>query len=98
MASSVSSVVKSGSPKRLKSIKGLLITCDPPLKQYLLRLNEEAPAGFKFVTRDLDECHLFVSGVKFPPQFNSTEQWLKYEVQQWQRKYTFVEEDARVDD
>lgn len=41
--------------------KGILVECDPPMKQYLLHLDEANALGKKFILQDLDETHLFVS-------------------------------------
>lgn len=48
-------------------IKGILIKCDPVMKQFLLHLDETMKLGSKFVLVDLDECHLFVQ----PEVYNS---------------------------
>jgi len=43
-------------------IKGVLIECDPAMKQYLLHLDEKNLLGNqKFILQDLDETHLFVA-------------------------------------
>ncbi|EDO33999.1 predicted protein [Nematostella vectensis] len=42
-------------------LKGVLIDCDPAVKQFLLHLDEHNVLGKKFVIEDLDETHLFVS-------------------------------------
>eukprot|EP00891_Asterochloris_glomerata_P005182 jgi/Astpho2/5182/fgenesh1_pg.00074_%23_16_t len=39
---------------------GALIKCDIPLKQFILRLNEDKPQSEKFVIADLDDTHIFV--------------------------------------
>ncbi len=41
--------------------KGVLIECDPAMKQFLLHLDEKLILGTKFVVQDLDETHLFVA-------------------------------------
>ena len=41
--------------------KGVLITCDPAMKQLLLHLDEKMLLGSKFILEDLDETHLFIS-------------------------------------
>lgn len=41
--------------------KGVLVECDPAVKQFLLHLDEKMILGKKFVIDDLDETHLFVS-------------------------------------
>ena len=87
---------KSNATPNVKAHRGLLITCDGALKQFLLRLNEQSAQ--KFVMRDLDESHLFINSTRFPPQFNNVQSWLKHEVAEWNKKYTYVEESAKVDD
>jgi len=41
--------------------KGVLVECDPAMKQFLLYLDETLQLGKKFVLNDLDENHLFIS-------------------------------------
>ncbi|VDL61952.1 unnamed protein product [Hymenolepis diminuta] len=41
-------------------IKGVLIKCDPAMKQFLCHLSDNLVLGTQFVLSDLDECHLFV--------------------------------------
>jgi TFIIH basal transcription factor complex TTD-A subunit len=38
-------------------VPGTLITCDPPVKQIILRINEDGP---RCVIEDLDDTHLLV--------------------------------------
>ena len=40
--------------------KGILIECDPQMKQFLLHLDESNALGSKFILQDLDATHLFV--------------------------------------
>lgn len=42
-------------------LKGILIKCDPVMKQLLLHLDETLALGSKFVLANLDDCHLFVA-------------------------------------
>lgn len=42
-------------------IKGVLVECDPAMKQFLLHLDEKQAFGRKFIFLDLDETHLFIS-------------------------------------
>lgn len=42
-------------------IKGVLVTCDPAMKQFLLHLDEKMALGSRFITQDLDDTHLFIS-------------------------------------
>lgn len=40
--------------------KGVLLTCDPAMKQFLLYLDDKNELGQKFIIADLDDNHLFV--------------------------------------
>ena len=40
--------------------KGILITCDPAMKQLILFLQESNEFGHHFIIEDLDEEHLFI--------------------------------------
>ncbi|XP_078658632.1 general transcription factor IIH subunit 5-like [Branchiostoma floridae x Branchiostoma belcheri] len=42
-------------------LKGVLVECDPAMKQFLLHLDEKNSLGRKFVMQDLDDTHLFIS-------------------------------------
>lgn len=42
------------------SDKGVLIECDPQMKQFILYLDDKQPAGSKLVLKDLDATHVFV--------------------------------------
>jgi TFIIH basal transcription factor complex TTD-A subunit len=42
-------------------LKGVLVECDPAVKQFLLHLDETMALGQKFILQDLDETHVFVS-------------------------------------
>ncbi|EDW11315.1 general transcription factor IIH subunit 5 [Drosophila mojavensis] len=42
-------------------MKGVLVECDPAMKQFLLHLDEKLALGRKFIIQDLDENHLFIS-------------------------------------
>ncbi|KAE8210139.1 hypothetical protein CF319_g1575 [Tilletia indica] len=43
----------------MKAIQGVLLTCDPALKQLILHLDAAAPS--RFVLQDLDATHLFIN-------------------------------------
>lgn len=47
-------------------MKGILVECDPAMKQFLLHLDETESLGRKFVIQDLDETHIFISGDILP--------------------------------
>jgi len=42
-------------------MKGVLVECDPAMKQFLLHLDDTTALGKKFIIQDLDEKHLFIS-------------------------------------
>lgn len=42
-------------------MKGVLVTCDAAMKQFLLHLDESLKLGRKFIIQDLDDTHLFIS-------------------------------------
>ncbi|KAI4456359.1 Transcription factor TFIIH complex subunit Tfb5 [Popillia japonica] len=42
-------------------MKGILVKCDPAMKQFLLHLDETLKLGRKFIIQDLDDSHLFIS-------------------------------------
>lgn len=42
-------------------MKGILVECDPAMKQFLLHMDDTNAFGRKFVIQDLDETHLFIS-------------------------------------
>ncbi|XP_064449227.1 general transcription factor IIH subunit 5-like [Mirounga angustirostris] len=41
-------------------LKGVLIECDPAMKQFLLYLDELNALGKKFIIQDIDDTHVFV--------------------------------------
>lgn len=47
-------------------MKGILVECDPAMKQFLLHLDESEAFGRKFVIQDLDDTHLFISSEILP--------------------------------
>lgn len=47
-------------------VKGVLVECDPAMKQYLLHLDEVLAFGKKFILQDLDDTHLFIVGDLIP--------------------------------
>jgi len=42
-------------------VKGVLIECDPAVKQFLLHLDDKNSLGKKFIIKDLDTTHLFIA-------------------------------------
>ncbi|GBN14510.1 General transcription factor IIH subunit 5 [Araneus ventricosus] len=41
-------------------MKGILVECDPSMKQFLLHLDETNAFKKKFIIEDLDETHIFI--------------------------------------
>ncbi|XP_057678042.1 general transcription factor IIH subunit 5 [Corythoichthys intestinalis] len=41
--------------------KGVLVECDPAMKQFLLYLDETMALGKKFILKDLDDTHVFIT-------------------------------------
>nr|XP_034347911.1 general transcription factor IIH subunit 5 isoform X1 [Arvicanthis niloticus] len=56
--------LKSSAPsaweKMVNVLKGVLIECDPAMKQFLLYLDESNALGKKFIIQDIDDTHVFV--------------------------------------
>nr|VZI03359.1 unnamed protein product [Spirometra erinaceieuropaei] len=46
--------------------KGILIKCDPAMKQFLIHLSENLILGTQFLYNDLDECHIFIDPEVLP--------------------------------
>jgi len=42
-------------------VKGVLVECDPAMKQFLLHLDEKHSLGGPFVIQVLDDTHLFIA-------------------------------------
>lgn len=53
--------LSSNSLKMVNVMKGILVKCDPALKQFLLHLDETLKLGRKFIIQDLDEEYVFIS-------------------------------------
>ncbi|XP_020593716.1 RNA polymerase II transcription factor B subunit 5 [Phalaenopsis equestris] len=44
----------------VNAIKGILISCDVPMAQFIVNLNAALPASQKFIVHVLDGTHMFV--------------------------------------
>ncbi|KAK9143687.1 hypothetical protein Scep_006324 [Stephania cephalantha] len=44
----------------VNATKGLLISCDIPMAQFIINLNATRPASQKFIIHVLDNTHIFV--------------------------------------
>ena len=56
--------------------KGVLLTCDPTVKVFVMQMNEKKSPDQKFVLADLDETHLFVHKSAAEEVRNQVEQFL----------------------
>ncbi|GAA6046966.1 hypothetical protein JCM3770_003454 [Rhodotorula araucariae] len=45
----------------VKATRGVLVTCDPAVKQILLQLDEESSRTKRFLIADLDETHVLIA-------------------------------------
>ena len=54
-------LISDTSKKMVNVTKGILVECDPAMKQFLLHLDEKFLLGSKFIIQDLDDTHLFIS-------------------------------------
>uniref|UniRef100_A0AAQ5YSW4 General transcription and DNA repair factor IIH subunit TFB5 n=4 Tax=Percomorphaceae TaxID=1489872 RepID=A0AAQ5YSW4_AMPOC len=58
---SFASTAKFSAPVNMVNVhKGVLVECDPAMKQFLLYLDETMALGKKFILKDLDDTHLFI--------------------------------------
>lgn len=48
------------------AVPGVLVTCDIPIKEYLVWLNENQSSARGFIIEDLDATHLFVTEAALP--------------------------------
>ena len=53
---------KSNQSTGVTSPSGYLLTCDPPMKQFIINLNDKKSADKKFILEDLDATHLLIKG------------------------------------
>ncbi len=53
---------KSNQSTGTTSSSGYLLTCDPPMKQFIIHLNDKKSADKKFILEDLDATHLLIKG------------------------------------
>mmetsp|Transcript_44376 Transcript_44376/g.53642 ORF Transcript_44376/g.53642 Transcript_44376/m.53642 type:complete len:114 (-) Transcript_44376:207-548(-) len=55
---------------------GFLLSCDPPTKQFIKRLDDTKSVDKKFVIEDLDATHLLVDGKAREEIMSSVEHWM----------------------
>jgi len=70
---------------------GLLLTCDPPVKQYIKRLDDLKSNDKKFVIEDLDETHLLVQEKARDEINRKVEDWMNENV------WTNIEAKGEID-
>ncbi|MQL92473.1 hypothetical protein Taro_025094 [Colocasia esculenta] len=46
--------------KMVNAIKGLFISCDIPMAQFIINMNASLPASQRFILHILDDTHMFV--------------------------------------
>ncbi|EPS71347.1 hypothetical protein M569_03416, partial [Genlisea aurea] len=44
----------------VNAVKGIYITCDVPMAQYIIHINNSLPQSQRFIIHVLDSTHLFV--------------------------------------
>lgn len=44
----------------VNAIKGILISCDIPMAQFLISINDSMPNAHKFIVYILDDTHIYV--------------------------------------
>ena len=74
-SSSTSSSRSKPAPTALPSA-GLLLTCDPPTKQYIKRLDDLKSKDKKFVIDDLDATHLLIKEKARDEILRKVEDWM----------------------
>mmetsp|Transcript_8198 Transcript_8198/g.11047 ORF Transcript_8198/g.11047 Transcript_8198/m.11047 type:complete len:118 (+) Transcript_8198:60-413(+) len=55
---------------------GFLLTCDPPVKQFIRHMNETRSADKKFIIEDLDATHLLIDGKARKEILRKVEEWM----------------------
>mmetsp|Transcript_18248 Transcript_18248/g.35480 ORF Transcript_18248/g.35480 Transcript_18248/m.35480 type:complete len:109 (+) Transcript_18248:232-558(+) len=55
---------------------GFLLTCDPPMKQFIIHLNDAKIADKKFIIEDLDATHLLIKGEARDEITMKAEEWM----------------------
>jgi TFIIH basal transcription factor complex TTD-A subunit len=55
---------------------GLLLTCDPPMKQFIMHLNDKKSADKKFIIEDVDATHLLIKGEVRDEISRKVDEWM----------------------
>ena len=58
------------------SSSGYLLTCDPPMKQFIMHLNDKKSADKKFILEDLDATHLLIKGEVRDEITRKVDEWM----------------------
>ena len=66
----------------MRSHKGLLLSCDPALKEYLVWLDKQ-PNSPHFIISELDSSHLFITSTP------NIQDWLQMKLDEWLDKNSF---------
>ncbi|KAL7549552.1 hypothetical protein ACHAWF_012820 [Thalassiosira exigua] len=53
-----------------------LLTCDPPMKQFIIHLNDQKISDKKFIIEDLDSTHLLIKGEARDEITRKVEEWM----------------------
>lgn len=59
-----------------RSSSEYLLTCDPPMKQFIIHLNDQKIADKKFIIEDLDATHLLIKGEVRDEITRKVEEWM----------------------
>jgi len=55
---------------------GYLLTCDPPMKQFIIHLNDQKITDKKFILEDLDGTHLLIRGEAKDEISRKVDEWM----------------------
>jgi hypothetical protein len=55
---------------------GYLVSCDIPMKQFILKLNDEKTSEKKFILEDIDDTHLLIEGKAREEIRRAVEEWM----------------------
>mmetsp|Transcript_21805 Transcript_21805/g.39311 ORF Transcript_21805/g.39311 Transcript_21805/m.39311 type:complete len:105 (+) Transcript_21805:193-507(+) len=55
---------------------GFLLTCDPPMKQFIIHMNDQKITDKKFIIEDLDATHLLIKGEVREEISRKVEDWM----------------------
>ncbi len=55
---------------------GYLISCDIPMKQFILKLNDDKTGDKKFILEDIDDTHLLIEGRAREEIRRAVDEWM----------------------